>query len=124
MRLEQAAEILLQELEFLIDNTLDPDTAVTIVSGGKWPNEKDPLPALYANHDLAVEAWMNSFKSHIGHISEHDTLYIRWIEKPIMDRYQITVQDTKDMHRLVNDRFSVYSKFAMVRRTKQVKPKK
>ena len=116
MRLEAAIEIL--EADLLVDNTIPLDTAHTITSAGPWEDEKKPVPALYATEILAVQAWLKVMQEHIGAANDKEDIYVRWVEKPVLYRYQITVMDTKDMHRLVSDRFSVYTRFAIIRRLK------
>ena len=75
-------------------------------SGGKrsW---SETSAALYATKEMAVEMWLDTVLSYV----EGNTL--KWVLKPELLEYQITIADKKGMHRAVGNRFAVKSQFKM-----------
>lgn len=75
-------------------------------SGGKrgW---EEPSAALYATKEMAVINWLDTVMSY----AEGGNL--KWILKPELIEYQITIADKLGRHRSVNNRFAVKSQFKM-----------
>lgn len=76
-----------------------------VCSGGTCANN-EPVPILYLDKGKAIEEWFNTA---IAMVSADSTL--RWVDKPELVRFQITMADNKRGHRVVSDRYAVRSKF-------------
>lgn len=83
----------------------DPDCPV-VWSGGIGPKDS-VAPCLYRSKDVAVEHWLQEACHHI----DSNDILLEWVEKPELITYQITMTDRRQMHRLVNDRYAVRSRW-------------
>ena len=75
-----------------------------MASGG--PLVKGEPRALYITEDLAVDEWMQAMlRSFVGEkTSEMDLI---WIERPRLERFEITIADAQRTQRLAQDRYIV-----------------
>lgn len=73
-------------------------------SGGPRAFE-EPSWALYASKDAAIVEWFEAAKS----VVEGSNL--KWLVKPELLEFQITIADKNGSHRVVNNRFAVKSQF-------------
>jgi hypothetical protein len=67
----------------------------------------DSAWALYATRDAAILDWLDAALS----MAESGTL--RWLVRPELMEYIITISDQKGQHRVVNNRFAVKSQFVV-----------
>ena len=81
----------------------DPSLPV-LWSGGRRAFT-DPAWALYANKDDAIVEWLAAAKS----VSKGSKL--KWVVRPELMEFMITIADKNGAHRAVNNRFAVKSQF-------------
>lgn len=104
------------------DEALEATDIFDTYSGGVR-KKGAPIPALYASKETAIEEWLRALYDvavewgppaamSLVVLKEPRPKY-RWIEKPVLDRYQITMADAKQTHRLTEDRFTVMSRVAL-----------
>lgn len=79
---------------------------LTYVYSGGTCAEGEPVPILYLNKEQAVDAWLSTARQHAGKATK-----LRWVVLPELVKFQITMADLKQRHRVVNDRWVVRSKF-------------
>jgi hypothetical protein len=73
---------------------------------------RDVEPALYAREDLAVTAWQREM---LGALRDEKAIAITFVDGPHLDKWHITVTDSKRTHRVAEDRYSVTAKVGIVR---------
>lgn len=81
------------------------DPAKPVLWSGGPRGFLDTSWALYAMKDAAVAEWFEAAKS----VTEGSKL--RWIVRPELLEFQITIADKLGRHRAVNNRFAVKSQF-------------
>lgn len=77
-----------------------------ILSGGSLVNGN--MPALYANEELAIEAWRDA----MAKVSDK-TKRIVWVDAPRVEAFRITIADRGQTHRVADDRYTVTCRFAL-----------
>lgn len=91
--------------QFTLDDTLPADGVVDIVSGGVR-RKGGPLPVLYADQERAIDEWHTA--------AERTALdcgaRYRWIEKPTLRQYQMTISDVPATQRATDSRWCVESR--------------
>lgn len=107
MTLEQA--VLDFEEAHTEDKSIPTDTVLDVCSGGVRLKGA-PVPALYASADDAIDEWLAAiFQVSIEAGGEEHPAY-RWIERPTLQKYQITIMDATRTHRIASDRYAVESR--------------
>lgn len=91
-----------------------PETIHEICSGGERHHATDPVPALFINKALAQIAYDHALAQCLKRLG---TKLFRTVEPPVFDKWQITVMDSKGMHRVAEPRWSVTAKIAVIRET-------
>lgn len=94
------------ESQFKSVETTDalPDVLV-VYSGGVVP-PKDIAPALYSTEEAAFQAWLETAIIHAG-----TKAVLKWMERPELLKFDMTMMDRKQMHRAVSIRYTVKSRF-------------
>lgn len=92
--------------QFELDETLKPDGIVDVVSGG-IRRKGGPLPVLYADQERAVDEWLDAVET-----AALDCVCVkyRWIEKPMLRQYQMTISDVPATQRVTDARWVVESR--------------
>lgn len=93
------------EAQFTLDEALKIDIIVDIVSGG-IRRKGAPLPALYANQDAAIYEWLEVAEETARDCGPR----FRWIERPALRQYQITISDNPATYRVTDSRWCVESR--------------
>lgn len=91
-----------------LNEKVPAENVIDLCSGGVR-KKGAPLPALYADQSAAIRSWYDALNEDLfeeivvggGH---------RWIERPKIEKYQITMMDARGTHRLVDDRYTVESR--------------
>lgn len=86
-----------------VTQQFDPALPVLWSGGPRAFNETSW--ALYAAKDSAIVDWLDAAKS----VSDGNTL--KWVVRPELMEFQITIADRLGRHRAVNNRFAVKSQF-------------
>lgn len=94
------------EALFVRDDALPVDIVVDVVSGGVR-RKGAPLPLLYADQERAIDDWLDA--------AETTALScvcakFRWIEKPALRQYQMTISDVPATQRATDSRWCVESR--------------
>lgn len=103
MTLAQAVKAF--EAQFDFGETRKPDVVTDLVSGG-IRRKGGPLPFLYAYEEDAVDDWLEAATFHANLIGPR----YRWIEKPELRQYQMTISDVPATQRVTDSRWVVESR--------------
>lgn len=79
---------------------------IQICSGGVCPHG-DVAPALFSNEERAIKAWLETAKANVPPGSTE----LEWVSNPELVKYQITMADMRQRHRVAGDRFTVKAQF-------------
>lgn len=103
LKFEKLFEEIHQPEQFIMTDT----SQLECVCSGSTCAQDKPVPILYLDKIQAVEAWLEtaSIRATAG--------ILRWVSKPELIKFQITMADNKRGHRVVNDRYAVRSKFVV-----------
>jgi hypothetical protein len=91
------------------------ETTIIVCSGGTIEKPDDTPPALCLTEDTALEVWLASAQKALRGF-DHP---IRWqiLDGPHLDKWFITVEDSKNTQRLADKRYSVVATIGVSRRT-------
>lgn len=91
--------------QYTSDDTLKADGVLDLVSGG-IRRKGAPLPVLYADQERAVDEWFADLFANAELLGPR----YRWIEKPELRQYAMTISDVPAMHRATDSRWVVESR--------------
>lgn len=74
-----------------------------VYSGGESSSESS-VPALFNSEALALKYWQETVQFKTGQA-------LLWIDRPELVKFQITMMNPKQMHRLASDRWTVRARF-------------
>ena len=97
--------------EVIPTKAVDEDLAQPRICAGGIIDGKELFPALYSSKDQAIMEWLDQATSHAG----YSRAKLRWILKPELCEFQITMADKLGRHRIVSPRFTVKSQFQAYR---------
>jgi len=90
-----------------VESTKLTDTShLDVVCSGGTCAENAPVPILYLEKEQAVKDWLTTATEKAG-----TAKVLKWVTKPELVKFQITMADNKRGHRVVSDRYAVRSKF-------------
>lgn len=84
-----------------------PDKTLPIVCSGGMCSQEQPAPALFSEEERAITAWLETARKEVPLGSKK----LEWLRKPEVIKYQITMADIRQRHRVAGDRFTVKSQF-------------
>lgn len=85
------------------------DGSIMLHSGAVWPSET--APCLFISEALAIVSWHEAAQAWLPKSSAERVLI--WVTKPEIRVYQMTMAPKGGTHRVVSDRYSVYSELAL-----------
>jgi hypothetical protein len=98
------------ERDLMRDDAIPSDVIIDIASGGVQARGAQP-PVLCTDIEMAVRLWRMGAAEYAE--SQPRGTRFKWIDKPTLDRWQITITDAKVTHRLVSDRYAVFARIAV-----------
>lgn len=104
MTLDEAVKELTADLSIVEGK---PSKEVIQVCSGGVCAQGDVAPALFSDEERAIKAWLETAKNKVP----PDSKELEWVSKPELVKYQITMADMKQRHRIAGDRFAVKSQF-------------
>lgn len=95
------------ETGLIHDDYLQSNIIVDIASGGLQLKGAQP-PVLCDTKETALDLWGSTARQYQYGLPAGTKF--RWIEKPTLDLWKITITDARGTHRLVSDRFTVFAR--------------
>lgn len=93
----------------LLDVDPDVDHSATPYKFSQGENTNKHLPpVLYVSEELAISDWDRTNRDVTG---PEAPAVLKWIERPVVIRYSMTMQNARGSHRQVNDRYVVRCKY-------------
>lgn len=89
----------------------EPGDVHEITSGGERTNLRDPEPALFVSTELAVKAWLREMQTFLR--SKAPTRIVL-VDGPHLDKWNITVADKMQTHRVAEPRWTVTCRVGLV----------
>lgn len=96
--------------EFPRDDLSEVAETIAMTSGG-LRTERDVEPALYASRDLAVAAFQ---REALTALRERAPAAITFVDGPHVDKWNVTVMDSRGTHRVAEQRWSVTAKIGLI----------
>lgn len=82
-----------------------------VYSGGRHDEHQEEVPGLYLSEVAAIDSWRRFAQ---GYLFSHGAKTFRFVQAPKLERFQITMADDLNTHRIASHRFGVRSKIAIV----------
>lgn len=95
--------------------TLNTDDCINMTSGGPR-TDRDVEPALYASRELATT---NFEREALTALRECAPASIVLVDGPHVDKWNITVMDSRGTHRVAEQRWSVTAKIGLIPQPKE-----
>lgn len=109
MNLAQAVETLTAEFPLNPDEKAEAASTLDLTAGGIRA-DRDVEPALWASANLAVTAWLREAREALR---ERGATLIRLVDGPHLDKWNMTVTDIRNTHRVAEPRWSVTAKLGL-----------
>lgn len=94
---------------------LDADNVIGMTSGGMRA-DRDVEPALYISRELAITAFQ---REALAALRDRAPVAIVLVDGPHVDKWNITVMDSRGTQRVAEQRFSVTAKIGLIVQPKE-----